>query len=792
MKWVWRGVAGFAVVAVVAVAGGFLWLRTSLPQLSGTIRVNGPAAVVEIIRDRNAVPHILARSAADAYYALGFVHAQDRLFQMDFMRRLGAGRLSEVVGAATLGIDRTMRVLGLYRRAEASFALLSPAPRAAITAYAAGVNAYLRSRPGAPPLEFIALGYRPEPWRPADSMVWGRIMAMRLTGNWRTEALRAVLLERLTVEQVEALWPGAIGGVPPTVEARAVAGDGARFAALLRAWPDEIGPVEASNSWAVAGTHTASGKPILANDPHLGFRAPGLWYPARLQTPHFSVTGVTVPGVPFTVLGHNGRIAWAFTTTESDTQDLFTERVDPTDPGRYLIPAGSLPFDVRHETIRVKDAAEVPIVVRETRHGPVVSDIDPGLAARAGAGRVIALQAAALRADDRTIEAVFSLNRAHDWDGFVAALRDFHAPQQNISYADVDGNIGFLAPGRVPIRTAGSGALPAPGWTGTHDWRGFIPFDQLPRALNPRSGRIVNANHRVAPDGYPYHLGQGGAPGYRARRIHALLDGVGRPYTTADAAAMQTDSVSLAARELLPLMTRIAPTDARARQALAALRTWDGTMDRARAEPLVFVAWLRALNRRLYADELGAAFESYWRLRPVFVKRALTDRRQWCDDVKTSATETCAARLEAALNDALERLAAAHGADVSAWRWGEAHQAVFRHPLFGRVPVLRRLADRRIESDGGAFTINRAQHWIGNAAAPYASVHGPGYRAVYDLADPDNSLFMEATGQSGNPLSPRYGDRIEAWRDGRLFRIPGSRAAALDGARGVLRLEPDR
>ncbi len=653
MKWVKRAFAALAALVVVIGAAGFFWLRTSLPQIDGEIRVAGLGAPVEIIRDRNAIPHIRARSETDAYLALGFVHAQDRLFQMEFMRRVGAGRVSEIVGARTLGLDRLMRTLGIYRLAEASLKHLSPPVRAALEAYASGVNAYLETRTGAPPPEFAVLAFRPEPWRPVDSIVWSRLMAMRLSGNWRTEALRAALAGRLDAGRIAELGPSDDARAPPTLAQSGLAG---RFAALLEGWPEMLSPITASNSWGVSGARSVTGKPILANDTHLGFRAPNLFYLARVEAPGLAVTGATVPGVPFTILGHNGRIAWGLTTTESDTQDLFVERLDAADPERYETPDGMRRFERRDETIVVRGEDDVAIVVRRSRHGPIVSDVYPSIAGITEPGHVIALAAAALRDDDRTVEAVYHLNRARDWPGFRKALGDFHSPQQNITYADVDGNLGFIAPARVPIRKRGNGAAPVPGWTGEYDWTGFIPYDDLPRSLNPPSGRIVNANNRIVTDSYPFFLGHGGTPGYRARRIHDLLDTSPRQ-SPATSAAMQLDKLSLMARDLAPVMTRITPSGERARRAVAAIKRWNGEMDRSAAEPLIFTAWLRELNRALYADELGPAFAYYWRLRPVFVRRALTGRTRWCDDTTTRETETCDQLLERSLERALRDLA---------------------------------------------------------------------------------------------------------------------------------------
>ncbi len=794
MRWFRRGLTSLVLVLLIAAAGGYAWLRTSLPRLDGEITTAGISSEIEIIRDRHAVPHIRAKNTEDAYFGLGFAHAQDRLFQMDFMRRLGAGKLSEVVGPPTLGLDRMMRTLGLYRLARQSVSRLSPEARRMLMAYSAGINFFLTRKSGELPPEFLALGYRPTPWQPADSLVWSRIMAMRLTGNWRTESLRASLAAWLTPGQIDELWPVNDATVASTVSAwmPELKQFSHMFVDLLHHWPREMLPITASNSWAVDGDHSATGKPILANDPHLGFRAPGLWYLARIETPDLKLTGATVPGVPYHILGHNGHIAWAFTNTGSDTQDLFIERIDPADDGKYITPEGPRAFETRRETITVDGKPDVGVTIRRTRHGPVLSDLRPGLKSLAGNGHVIAMAVAGLRRDDMTTEALYRINRARNWTEFRGALRMFHSPQQNITYADKLGNLGFIAPGRVPIRRAGNGATPAPGWTGSHDWRGFIPFDDLPTTFNPASGRIVNANNRIAPKNYSYDLGLKHATSYRAERIHQMLDDTDRPHRLDDFAAMQSDPVSLMARDLVPIMTRIAAADDRPRQALEMLRGWNLKMARGRPEPLIFTAWLRNFNRLLYADELGAALPAYWRIRPLFVRNVLKQNAAWCDDRSSAKVETCDGLLRTALDATLDELEAAHGDDPSAWRWGDAHYALFRHPLFGRIAALRGITDIRIASDGGAYTVNRAQHRFSDPEKPFASIHGPGYRAIYDLADLDRSKFIQATGQSGNFLSAHYRDLTEKWRDGGYISIPASRARALDSAVGVLKLRPQQ
>ncbi|MEX2455351.1 MAG: penicillin acylase family protein [Rhodospirillaceae bacterium] len=780
-------------VLAVACAAAFLWLRTSLPVLSGTVTVQGLQQEAEILYDVNGIPHIRAGSAGDAYFALGYAHAADRLFQMDFMRRLARGRLSEVIGPSTVGLDRSMRTLGLGLLAEETYRRLPPRARAVLEAYSAGVNAGLETRSGALPPEFIALRYRPERWTPPDSLVWGRLMALRLAGNWRTEALRAGLAERLDADRIGDLWPADDGTPPPTLSAALRDTDLAgTVRGLLGALPDQMRQMSASNSWAVAGKLTDTGRPLLANDPHLGYQAPGLWYLARISAPGLEIAGATVAGVPFHILGHTDRFAWAFTTTDSDTQDLFVERLSEGETDRYDTPDGPQPFRTRTEEIAVKGAAPVLLTVRETRHGPVVSDLDPRIGAGLPDGHVLALSAMALRADDMTPLAILDMNRAGDWAEFRAALRNFHAPQQNITFADTDGNIAFLAPGRVPVRKAGDGSVPVPGWTGEHDWTGTVPFEELPQAFNPPAGRIVNANHRVVPDDYPWYLTRDWADPYRARRIFERLEET-ELQTAATTAALQNDVLSGAAVDLLPvLFGLLRPGGDRERTAADQLRQWDRRMTRAAAEPLVFTAWLAEINRGLYADELGPYFDDYFGLHPRVVLRMLAQRPEWCDDMSTAAAESCEVVVTHALERALDGLERTYGADRERWQWGKAHAATFRHPVFGRIPVLRRFADIRIAADGGPDTVNRAQNRIGNARDPFASVHGPGFRAIYDLSDLSASQFAIATGMSGNPLSRRYDNTTAAWRDGGYLRVAPSRDEALRGALGVLRLAPVR
>jgi penicillin amidase len=771
-------------VIAAAGIGGWLWLRTSLPQTDGTVEMPDIRSAVDIMRDADGIPHIFAANAADAYLALGYVHAQDRLWQMETMRRMGAGRLSEIFGAATLGIDRYSRTFGLYRLAEAQVARLPADERALLDAYARGVNAYLDTHRGALPPEFVLLRHEPEPWRPADSLVWAKIMAMQLSRNWQTELLRWRMSRRLTAEQIRQLWPGDDRDAPITLSdrVRAAALPLDRFAGAI---PPDFTSADASNAWVVAGSRSPTGKPILANDPHLGFAAPILWYLAHLEAPGLSLTGATVPGVPLVILGHNGRVAWGMTTTGGDVEDLFLEDIDPSDPGRYLTPKGPKPFHIRKEEIRIKGRAPFVLDVRETRHGPVISDMIGDGESRAQA---VAMSSASLRPEDDTPRALFLINRARDWASFLEGARHFDSPQQNLFFADTLGDIGLVAPARIPIRRSGDGLAPVSGTDGKHDWTGFIPFDDLPRTHNPAAGLIVNANNRLVGPPYPYDITHDWDTSWRAIRIEETLAKETK-HGVADAAALQMDILSTAARRLMPLLLTAEPASPRAAAALDRMRKWDFRMRRDRPEPLIYAAWLHQLMRAIAADELGPTFEDYGRSRPGFVLAVLTRNRQWCDDVTTPKKENCADRILHALNAALDEIEKDQGSDIARWRWGTAHHADFIHRVFAQVPLLGRLAQLAIETDGGNDTVNRGLT-SGTGSNPFVHSHGAGLRAVYDLADLSRSRFIVATGQSGNPLSPHYGDMLTRWRDGGHVEIATDRNSALRRATAILTLVP--
>lgn len=794
-----------------------VWLVSrSAPDYDAAWSIEGLSAPVEIIRDAHAIPHVYAETRADALTALGYVHAQDRLWQMELSRRGAQGRLSEIFGAAALPVDRAMRTFGLYEIARRSLPLQDEATRTALEAYARGVNARIAEvneralGRGAP--EFFLFGEGLAPWTPTDSLAILKVMAVRLTGAAEREVRRAKLLGRLTPEKVRDLFPDYPDAGVIALPSYARAYPGLRFreaaarparTAFETAWlpgPDHAG---ASNAWAVDGARTTSGAPLLASDPHLWLSAPSVWHLAHLETPEGAVIGGALPGVPAVVVGRNRAVAWGLTTTNMDDQDVFIEKLNPDDPGEYLTPTGWRAFETRRELIQVKGADPVEMNLRWTRHGPVLPPEVYDVGAVTPEGHVAALGWTALSAEDYSLAALLALNTARDLDEAVAAGGGVLAPAQNVVTADADGVAMYVA-GRPPLRRAESrarGLIPALGWLAENDWRGLGPGEETPRAVRPPSGAVANGNNRVTSAPFPDHLSHSWAAPYRIRRIESRLNA--REFHTRESfAELQTDTVSQMARSVLPLIaadlwwTLDQPaddTDGRRREAaLRLLSEWNGEMSEHAPEPLIFAAWMRALTRRLSADELGELADLVEGPRPLFVERVFRNvdgAGAWCDVTPTPRPETCADMARAALDDALAELEDEFGGAPEGWRWGEAHVATHKHtPLGARFPF-DLFVNIEQETSGGDYTVMRGQT-PGKGPTPYANVHAAGFRAVYDFADLDRSIFVISSGQSGHPGSRHYDDLAVRWRGGDYVPMTMNRGEIEAGAVGRATLSP--
>jgi len=780
------------------------WLsRRRLPQTAGTLHVSGLTAPVEVIRDRWGVPHIYAESTHDLMVAQGFVHAQDRLWQMDFQRRLVAGRLAEVLGTVAAPVDRWFRTIGMRRVAEREVALIDAGVRADLEAYAAGVSS--RIDRGRLPVEFTLLRYRPEPWTVVDTLSWIKMMSWDLSVNWETELLRARLIARLGPERAAELepeyfacWPRV---VPPGVEYSAIGSAALRRAETARplAGPSAREGL-GSNNWALAGSRTTTGAPILANDMHLQMGLPCIWYENHLVGGDLDVTGVTFPGIPGVVSGHNGHVAWGFTNGFPDVQDLYVERLRRTDDGhvQYEYRGEWLDAQVVREEIRVKggDATTEQVVI--TRHGPIVNGLAPDLAGE----QPLALRWTSLE-PDRMIEGLHAMSRARNCLEFREALRHWTAPVQNTVYADTEGNIAYSFPGKVPIRARGDGRVPVHGWTGEYEWIGYIPFKELPHLYNPPQGYIATANNRVVDDGYPHHIGLEHCTGARAQRIVELIEARNN-IDLAYVRRMQFDQVSPTARAVARYLGQLQADDSDLAAVADLMRNWDGTLAAGSPAAAVHQVFMRRFITRTLSDKLGDLTLRYAGKgpTPVLAEGSLFGERAWewlqaalsgpqaamahWFDLGHGETRDDCVRL--ALRETVDFLKAELGPKIGDWSWGKLHTLTYAHTL-GSVPLLSRFFNRGPYPVGGDGTTV----WATGASQYDLSsegVIGPPFRFIADMGDLRNSLGLLAPGQSGQPGSPHYDDQVQAWFTGDYHPMLYAREDVEREAEARLRLVP--
>jgi penicillin amidase len=844
-RYVVRTLAAVLVLVAIGLVGVYGYLRRSLPLIDGTTTVTGLSAPIDIIRDADAIPHIFATNKADALFGLGYVHAQDRLWQMEMQRRIGHGRLSEVLGPAALPQDRFLRTVGFGRAAKTAWASTPAWATQQINAYVAGVNAFITTHHGsALPPEFSLLRFEPDPWTGVDVIVWVKMMAWDLSANYSFELLRHDLVNAVGPERMAQLMPpyathglsivaegsgesggsggsggsGAAGGArrlppplggnPPSFGGGQPSGSWTHALALSLSNGDPsvreflLGGARSeglgSNNWVVDGTLTASGKPMLANDPHLSARLPSTWYLAHVSGGDFEIIGATLPGAPAVALGRNRFIAWGATNVAADVEDLYREKLDDSGTRAEFLGAHE-PVTVIPETIIVKGAGTVRVDVRVTRHGPLISDAINANNAELKTEpkptplEPIAFRWTALDATDATIASFLKVNEARNWTGFTEALRDFITPSQNFVYADIDGHIGYYAPGRIPIRASGDGSLPVEGWTGASEWTGWIPFDELPHLYDPPEHVIVTANHRPAPPGYPHLLGLEWPEPYRAQRIVDLLHGK-TGLTPDDFARIQADTVSLHAKTLLPILVpRVHPETAADRQALDLLRQWNADATGDSSAMAIFAAWFQHLAPALAGDELGLLLADRYKERFSFVTRFLVRTlaagdSPWCDDTTTTdKRETCDEAVTDALHKGIADLIARLGGDIARWRWDAVHRAIFPHQGLDAVAALRPLLSRSVPNGGDWSTVNVAAV---AADHPYEQHLVPGYREIIDLSPANDSRFLDAIGESGHFLSRHYDDFLSDWRAVQHKKMRMDRAQIEGGAIGHLRLTP--
>jgi penicillin G amidase len=765
--------------AVLAAGGWFYWAaKAALPQVDGEMAIAGLTAPVTVLRDGLGVPHLEATQPDDLFMAQGYVTAQDRLWQLDMIRRYAGGALSEVVGASALEHDRTQRILGLRHAAAQAVERLLPQQRRYLDAYVRGINASMRDQLEHLPLEFRVMRYQPRPWTTEDSLLVVAYMCQMLNHyNFGTELAREKVFARLGPRLAAELYPSSSAedappqpgsGTPDAAPASPVRDTGRLLAPWDGIQPDRQ-PVPGSNNWVVSGAHTLSGRPLLCNDMHLGHQVPNLWYVAHLQCGTYDVEGVTLPGVPWVVVGHNRRIAWGFTNLGPDVEDIYIEEFNGA--GEYRTPSGWRRPERRREVIQVKGSDVVVIDVTVTRHGPIVTDLVPGETRR------LALKWTMY--DPALFNApFFAVNSARNWDEFRAAFSQFGGPGQNVVYADVDGHIGYQATGWIPLRAAGDGSVPVAGWDDGHEWTGYVPFEQLPRVFDPPSGILATANSRIAPDGYPYPLATQWDPPFRTRRILSVL-GSGRKLSPRDMLELQTDVYSAYDLRMASLFAEAVEgtpsSSPRAREAARLLHAWDGRLQKDSTAATIEFRARQQLLRMLLEPKLGPDLSGYhWFMAPVWLEKTVRAASpDWLPNNRQGYRELMASAVEKSIADAgaLEKLT-----------WGQAYPLEIEHPVFRNIPVLRRWSGPGLrEQSGGSYTVKQV-----------ARSFGPSERLTVDFSDLDNSTLNTVTGQSGHLLSPHYMDQWDAWYEGRTFPLPFSRQAVDKAALHRLVLQPAR
>ncbi|WP_347831217.1 penicillin acylase family protein [uncultured Planktomarina sp.] len=812
--WLMRITIGVAAVAGLLVSFAYFFLSRSLPDYSKTVEFSHITEEIEIVRDTANVPHIFGKNDQDTLFALGYVHAQDRLWQMTMLRRTAQGRLSELFGAETLTVDMVVRRLGIYSASRASLSALRSDTMAKLEAYAKGVNARLEEinmgnlGRGAPELflfsNFIA------PWSPTDSLAIIKLMGLQLSSHLESEVLRARVSLILDDDLLKNLLPDVPGsGVAKLNDFASM------FPSLLKqhasvAMPKHsLSPFKsialsgASNAWAALPGRSASLGTLLANDPHLGLTAPSIWYLARLELENGGVIGGTIPGLPVILVGRSASLGWGLTTANVDDTDVYIEKLNPANPNEYQSLDGFVPFFKKQSIIEIKGQKPVTLDMLWTENGPVLPASHYNLGAITPEGHVTSVAWTLLSGQDTSFEAAFDIMVSGSVQAAMTASQTYIAPGQNLTLADkyqiAMRTIGAL-PKRDP-RHQSKGRMPTAGWLAVNRWQGMFDASVNPVFLNPTGGILGNTNNKYIDRPFPEHISYDWGDTQRVQRWTRLMQN--REVHTRDSfIEAQLDSVSPTARALLPLIgaelwfqSENAPANTslgRRQVALELLANWNGEMNEHLPEPLIFAAWVRALQIRLIEDELGPLHEEFTQVEPLFIEKVYRDivgAEQWCDVVQSTPVETCAEIARLALDDALAGLEKTYGSEITALRWGEAHQATHDHPVLGNIPVLKWFVNIRQSTSGGDNTLQRGKT-IGTGPNPYLNVNAGAYRGVYDFADPDSSVYIISTGQSGHPLSRHYDDLGELWRRGEYVPMSLDETLARAGATGITTLRP--
>ncbi|MCO4848536.1 MAG: penicillin acylase family protein [Yoonia sp.] len=813
-RWLLRLVSVMIFLVVGAFGLTYYFASRSLPDYDAKSAVLGLNAPVEIVRDNANVPHIFGENDADVYFALGFAHAQDRMWQMTMLRRTAQGRLSELFGERTLEIDKVIRRYDIYNLAVASVDVQDETTTVALDAYAAGVNAWLaevnagsRGR-GAP--EMWLFNHPVSPWQAADSLAILKLMALQLSSHLEREVLRARASLMLPSDRLADLLPDDPStGVAALPDYAQLVPNLPRYTPNMRMAFGPLNPSKmpelagASNSWAASIDRSAAGATLLANDPHLGLTAPTIWYLARLELQSGGIIGGTIPGMPIVLTGRSADLGWGLTSSYLDDQDVFLEELNPDNTTEYRTQNGWTPFRTRESIVRVKDAPAVTVKLRWSVNGPIMPATQYDLGSITPAGHVTAIGWTALSDKDTSMSAGLAISRAQTVQDAIAAAEDYIAPSQNLTLADRN-QIAMKTIGAFPARDAAhqsQGRLPSYGYLPQNRWKGRLPYADNPAFINPQGGILGNTNNKTSDRPFPNHVSYEWGDSQRINRWKRLMQSRA-VHTRESFIEAQLDTVSFTARSLLPLMgadlwfTGEAAADGtserRRQQALELLAAWNGEMNEHLPEPLLYAAWLRHLQDRLIRDEMGPLTSEFTHPNPLFVERVFRDvdgASAWCDVLQSAPVETCTDIARLALDDALIWIDENVGGTVASLRWGDLHQATHDHPVLGTAPVLDWFVNIRQSTSGGDNTLQRGLT-SGTGPNPFQNVHSAGYRGVYDFADPDSSVFVSATGQSGHPLSRYYDNLGELWRRGEYIPMSLDPDLARAAAVGVTQLRP--
>ena len=810
--WLLRIIVSAVVSVIVILLLLFYFLSQSLPDYTKTIQFSDLVSTTEIVRDTANVPHLLGSNDHDTVFALGYVHAEDRLWQMTMLRRTAQGRLSELFGDETLEIDVVVRRLGLYGAAHTSLSALRPDTIKKLEAYSKGVNARLKEinlgslGRGAP--EFFMFSNAIAPWAPTDSLAIIKLIGLQNSSHLQSEVLRAQLSLILSDDRLKDIQPDVPGsGIAELND----------FSNLFPSLPQDqnneliqqsaMSPFKsialsgASNAWAALPGRSATKGSLLANDPHSGLTAPSIWYLARMELESGGVIGGTIPGIPVILVGRSAHLGWGLTTANIDDTDIYIEKLNPTNPNEYLSSSGYVPFTKKQTIIKINNKLPITLDLLWTSNGPVLPEKHYNLGTITPQGHVTSVAWTLLSGMDTSIEAAFDIMEARNVQEAIIASHAYIAPGQNLTLADRS-QIAMRTIGALPKRDPrhqSKGRMPTAGWLAVNKWQGVFDQSVNPVFLNPIGGVLGNTNNKFIDRPFPKHISYDWGDTQRIQRWTRLMQN--RVSHTRDSfIEAQLDTVSPTARTLLPLIgadlwfqSVIDPSKKllyRRQIALKLLANWNGDMNEHLPEPLIYSAWIKELQNRLIEDEVGLLNNNFTEIKPLFLERVFRDiggASRWCDVVQSARKETCAEMATSSLDEALDNLINIYGSEITALRWGEAHQAMHNHPALGNIPLLNWFVNIRQSTSGGDNTIQRGKA-IGTGPNPYLNVHAGAYRGVYDFADPDSSVFIISTGQSGHPMSRHYDNLGELWRRGEYVPMSLDKSLARAGATGITTL----